>query len=426
MDKLKVILIGAGGRGIGYTNIMDSERFEVVAVAEPIDVRRNYVKERHNIPDEMCFTTWEPLLDLPKMADVAIISTQDRMHRDPAIKAIELGYNLLLEKPVAPTPQECVEVLEAARKHDVKILVCHVLRYSPFFMKLKEIVDSGMIGDIISIEHDECVGNIHQSHSFVRGNWGNSDKSSSMILQKTCHDMDILQWIIGKKCKSVQSFGSLSYFVEKNAPEGAPDYCIDGCPEADKCCYNAVKIYLQAPKEEEWYRKAATEHPSPSDADVEKALRTTQYGKCVYKCDNNVVDHQVVNLEFEGGETVSFTMCAFTEGGRHIRVMGTKGELTGNMADDSFNVYLFADRSHKTITASEIAIGETIADGHGGGDDGIIEALYGYMVEGKTDIRLSEIGISVENHIISFAAEKSRVENRVINIEEFEKEVNLI
>lgn len=424
MKKLKVILIGAGGRGIGYTGNMMNEKFEVVAVAEPIEARRNFIKERHNIPDEMCFESWEPLLDMPKFADIAIISTMDKLHYDPTMKAIKQKYHLLLEKPVAPTPKECIEIMKAAKENNVKVLVCHVLRYSPFFKKLKELVDSKLIGQIISIEHDECVWNVHQSHSFVRGNWGNSDKSTSMILQKACHDMDVLQWLVGKKCKYVQSFGSLTYFKKENAPECSPEYCIDGCPHGEDCYYNAVKLYLED-EENLWFREAAAQKQIPSNEDVEKALRTTQYGKCVFKCDNNVVDHQVVNMEFEDGTTISFNMCAFNAGGRHIRVMGTDGELVGSMNDATFDFYSFKTKEHKEIKASEIAIGETIVDGHGGGDVGIVHALYDYIADNKTDGLLSEIDISVENHMISFAAEKSRLENRVISIDEFEKEVGL-
>ncbi len=425
MKKLKVILLGAGNRGDIYTRFMQDERFEVVGVAEPVEAKRNLIKDRHNISDEMCFDTWEPLIALPKCADIALICTMDRMHTEPAVKAMEKGYDLLLEKPAASTPEDCVTILKAAEKYGRKVLVCHVLRYAPFFVKLKELVDKGYIGEVVSIEHDECVGHIHQSHSFVRGNWGNSDRSSSMILQKTCHDMDILQWIIGKKCKSVSSFGSLTYFRSENAPDGAPEYCIDGCPYSKECFYNAVYIYYEQ-TEDPTKKCIITGKSDPTDEEIKTALRTTQYGKCVFKCDNNVVDHQVVNLEFEGGATVSFNMCAFNEGGRHIRVMGTKGELVGNMDDSCFDYYSFATGKHEIIKSSEVAIGSTILDGHGGGDGEIINSLYNYVVNGERNNQLSEIDISVENHLIAFAAEKSRVEHRVIDMYEFKKELNLI
>lgn len=420
---LKVILIGAGNRGQTYTSYMQDERFQVVAVAEPIKERRDFIQKRHNIPDEMCFESWEPLLDMPKCADVAIISTMDRQHFAPAMKAISKKYNLLLEKPVAPTAEECVAIEKAAKENGVKILVCHVLRYTPFFGKLKSLIDQGLVGKVMCIEHDECVWNVHQSHSFVRGNWGNSDKSTPMILQKCCHDMDILQWLIGKKCTKVQSFGSLSYFTRDNAPEGSPEYCIEGCPKADECYYNAVKLYLEDEKNL-WFREAATQKKVPTNEEVAETLRTTQYGKCVFKCDNNVVDHQVVNLEFEGGATVSFNMCAFNAGGRHIRIMGTDGEIVGNMDEDTVDYYSFLTKKHEKIAVNDVAIGSSILAGHGGGDSGIVDILYRYLTEGYEGDLLSEIDISVQNHMIAFAAEKSRVEGRIIDIDEYEKELN--
>ena len=245
MKRLKVILIGAGNRGRLYTDLMEPEKFEVVAVAEPSKSLRDYIKNKHNIPEELCFESWDPIFEMDKFADVAVIATMDKLHYEPTMKAIAKGYDLLLEKPIAPTYEECVDIANLAKEKGVKILVCHVLRYAPLFRAIKDMINEGKIGKVISIHHCECVGNEHQSHSFVRGNWGNSDKSSCMILQKCCHDMDIMQWLIGEKCTRVQSFGNLTYFKEENAPEGAPDYCIDGCPHADTCYYNAVKLYVE-------------------------------------------------------------------------------------------------------------------------------------------------------------------------------------
>ena len=424
MKTLKVILIGAGSRGRCYTDLMNDERFDVVAVAEPSDELRNYIKEKHNIPDEMCFNTWEPLLDMPKMADLAIIATMDRLHYAPAMKAIELGYDMLLEKPISPKFKECVEIANAAKRNGVKILVCHVLRYSPFFMAIKQMIDENKLGRIMSIHHAECVGNVHQSHSFVRGNWGNSDRSSSMILQKSCHDMDILQWLVGRPCINVHSFGSLTYFTEENAPEGAPDYCNKTCPEYNTCYYNAVKLYLED-ENNLWFREVSTQKTKPSNEDVENALRNTQYGKCVYKCDNNVVDHQVVNLEFDDGTVASFNMCAFNKGGRFIRLMGTDGEIYGCADTNTIEYYSFKTKEKEIIDANEKSVSDSIVHGHGGGDSGIVNTLYDYLVNGYTGDQLSEIEISTKNHLIAFAAEKSRLEGRVINLNNFEKEIGL-
>ena len=424
MKTLKVILIGAGNRGRTYTDQMTDRRYQVVAVADPVPQLREYIGNKHGIPEAMRFTTWEDVLSMPKFADLVIIATPDRLHYAPAMAAIGQGYDLLLEKPIAPTEQQCVDLANKAKEKGVRILVCHVLRYSPFFGTIKRLIDQGYVGKVISIHHMEGVGNVHQSHSYVRGKWCNLERSSNMLLAKSCHDMDILQWLVGKKCTRVQSFGSLTHFTADNAPAGAPDYCIEGCPHGESCYYNAVKLYLDD-KENLWFREASTGITNPGDAEVEKVLRTTQFGKCVYKCDNDVVDHQVVNLEFESGETASFTMCAFTQPDRRITVMGTAGELRGMMEEGTLTYYDFRTRQTEIISTSGEKLGVPHGEGHGGGDAGIVNTLYRYLVEGYDGDLLSEIGISTENHLIAFAAERARLEGCVVDVAAFEKEFGL-
>lgn len=415
---LTAILIGAGNRGELYARNMGEmeDKYKVIAVAEPIESRRNVIKERHGISEEMCFTDWKPLLEKGKIADVAVIATMDKQHLEPTLAAIECGYDILLEKPVSPDPIECQKIALAAEEKGVKIVVCHVLRYTPFFITIKNLIDEGRLGKVMSINHEECVGNVHQSHSFVRGNWGNSERSSCMLLQKSCHDMDILQWLVGKKLKKVQSFGSLTYFRKENAPEGAPEYCIEGCPKGDTCPYNAKKLYLI--EGGSWFRTTCTKHANPTDEMVENALRTTQYGKCVFKCDNDVVDHQTVNMLFEDDVTVTFTMNAFNKGGRFIHIMGTKGELRASMADKDEPMLLY---DFETKQTEEIqAYGKDgLVNGHGGGDSGIVVALYEYLNGEYTGCSVSDIRTSVDNHLIVFAAEESRATNTVVDFEEF-------
>lgn len=420
VDKtLKVILIGAGNRGETYTNIMAKmpEKYKVVAVAEPIKSRREAIKKKHHIPEELCFADGAELLKLGKIADAVVIATMDQDHYRFVMEAAALQYDILLEKPVSPDPEECRRIAEQAKKTGVRIVVCHVLRYSPFFLTLKELITSGKIGEVISINHEECVGNVHQSHSFVRGNWGNSGRSSCMLLQKSCHDIDILQWLIGKKCRKVQSFGTLTYFTEKNAPKDAPEYCMQGCPEEDKCPYNAVKLYLDD-KENNWFRTTCTRMADPKDEDVKQALETTQYGKCVFRCDNDVVDHQTVNLLYEDDVTVTFTMNAFNKGGRFIHIMGTKGEIRGAMdsSEDPITLYDFDTKETTTIPMS---VGDGIANGHGGGDEGIVESFYEYINGTYEGTSISDIFVSVENHLTVFAAEESRKEGCVVNLAEY-------
>jgi predicted dehydrogenase len=427
--KLRVIVMGAGSRGQTYTDVMSKlpDQYQVVGVAEPIADRREYVKNKHGIADNCCFDTWEKILDVPKFADIAIISTMDRMHTEPAIKALELGYDLLLEKPVAPTPEECALVMNTAQRLGRKILVCHVLRYTPFFRAIKKIIRDGLVGEVMNVEHIEAVGNVHQSHSFVRGNWGNQERSSFMLLQKCCHDMDILQWLLDKDCKRIQSFGSLVHFRKENAPEGSPEYCMDGCPVADTCYYNAMKLYYED-KKNHWFRCVATGKPVGKDTDEEvlRAFRETQYGRCVYKCDNNVVDHQTVNMEFEGGTLVSMTMSAFTAGGRKLRLMGTKGDLIADMskpADEAFALYRFDTCKREFLKIDYSNIGDSILAGHGGGDTGIVQDLYRYVIGEIGSEDLSEIGISTKNHMIAFAAEQSRLDGTVVNLDEYVKKL---
>ena len=425
MKKLKAILIGAGNRGTQYTDIMHSmpEQFEVVAVAEPIESRRNYIKNKHNLPEDRCFTDWKPLLELGKIADLAVIATMDRDHFAPAMACIDLKYDLLLEKPIAPEPEECKQLTDSANANGVKVVICTVLRYTDVFRRLKELIDSGKLGRVMSINHEECVGNVHQSHSFIRGNWGNVGRSSNMLLQKSCHDIDILQWLIGKKCKKVQSFGMLSYFKEENAPEGAPEYCIQGCPVGDTCPYNAVNLYLNESAnhwaQNLWFRTTCTRVANPDDTAVRNAITTTQYGKCVYKCDNDVVDHQTVNMLFEDDITVTFTMNCFNKGGRYIHIFGTKGEVRASPSGES--PIEFYDLETKKTEEVPLYAQDGIQGGHGGGDNGIICALYEYLNGAYTGNSVPEIEESCYNHLIVFAAEQARTTETVVDFEKYLK-----
>ena len=416
-----LILIGGGNRGNCYVRGgVKSGKFKLVAVAEPIRERREYIAREYGVPADMCFESWEPLLALGKIADAAIVSTMDRDHFAPAKAAMKCGYDLLLEKPVAPELEECVELERIAGECGVKVLVCHVLRYSKFFLALKALIDSGKVGRIMNIEHSEGVGNVHQSHSFVRGNWSNEQKSSFMLLQKSCHDLDILQWLVGCKCLRVQSFGKLSYFTPENAPEGATARCFDGCPYIDSCTYSAKKLYIERKDDGNWFRGTATKlHEPCSDEIVMEALQNTDYGKCVFMCDNNVVDHQTVNMEFENDILISFTMSAFNLGGRRIKVMGTKGEIIGSTAEPEFTYNNLLTGESSKIRIDDALSADNITGGHGGGDSGILKSFY-EMLSGASDEDMSNIRVSVDNHKIVFAAERSRREGRVVSLAEFD------
>lgn len=421
MKKLSAVVVGFGGRGAGYASYaMDHpDELEIVGVADPNPVRRETAQKRHNIPEKHLYVSWEDLAAQPRIADFAIVSTQDNMHCAPAIALIEKGYHLLLEKPMAPTPGECKAITEAAEKKGVKVVVCHVLRFTSFWRTVKQVIDEGRLGRIISIAGVEHVGHIHQSHSYVRGDWRNTAESSCMIMAKCCHDMDIYQWLLGRKAVKVQSFGSLSHFCKKNQPEGAPDRCVDGCPVADTCHYNAVKLYVEDRKNLWFRRTAAKTIDMPTDEQVLEAIKTGPYGRCVYCCDNDVVDHQVVNIEYHDGCTLSFTMNAFNKGGRSVHLYGTEGELYST--DDQAALVLFSFKTRKKETIPIHTVGNDIHSGHGGGDTGIMVDILS-LLRGETPSNsICEVRVSYENHITGFAAEASRLTGQVITIAEYEK-----
>lgn len=423
MKQITAILIGAGGRGTAYAKKMlaMSEKYKIVAVADPVGEKRRVIKEMFDIPENMCFSDWKDILALPKMADMAVIATSDDLHYGPAMKAISLGYDLLLEKPVAQTVRECTDIANAAREKGVSVLVCHVLRYTPFFKKVKSIIESGMIGNVVSIDQIEAVGDIHFSHSFVRGNWHSEKEATPMVLAKTCHDLDMIQWLIDKPCKKVSSFGRLTYFTEKNAPANTPRQCIDGnCPLAETCPYNCENIYIKNTKGLVWkeiFTKQVATHPDFTDEELREALKRTDYGLCVYHANNDMVDNQIVNMEFADGVTAHLTLNAFNAGGRFIRIYGTKGELFAYASGKSIHVFTFEDRKSHDIPVEVTE--ESIAGGHGGGDYGIVYDMYDYLTGNYVGNSVADIRISVANHMIGFAAEEARHNDTVVMMDDY-------
>lgn len=395
--------------------LKNPDEFRITAIAEPDQSRREEFCRRHSLPQDKAFTSWEELFAREKMADCALICTQDRMHCGPVKAALEKGYHVLCEKPMSPNAEECLEMGKYAERYKRTITVCHVLRYSPFFTELKSILNSGKIGDIMDIQHMESVGYWHQAHSFVRGNWRNSDRSSPMILQKSCHDLDLLVWLTGEECLSVSSFGSLTHFRPENAPEGSALRCYDGCRVTHECPYFCGKIYLE---DEEWYSDTIRRVVALSGKreDVEKALHTGPYGRCVYHCDNNVVDHQVVNLQFTHGVTAGFTMSAFTaEGSRLMNVMGTRGQIVCDMEKGTIEIRDFLTGNKDFVTV------KTNASGHSGSDEAF---MRGFLRTVETDgaFELSSARQSIESHLIALAAEESRTSGKTVLLSDFRKE----
>ena len=443
------VLIGAGARGkdaYGTWIAAHRDRARLVALAEPSEARREACAAEHRIEPGSRFSSWEELLDRPRLADACIVATQDRDHTAPALAAMAKGYQVLLEKPMAPTEEECRLMAEAAREAGVELRVCHVLRYTPFFSAIKRCLDSGAIGEVAAIQLSENVGYWHFAHSFVRGSWRRARDSNPLILAKSCHDMDILSWLAGSPARSVQSSGSLSFYRPEKAPPGAPERCLAGCPRSGDCPWEATRLYLhgtpmlQSYRDSpvaalrllarvataplirgrldwrEWPASVISEDPSPK-ARLE-ALRTGPYGRCVFRCDNDVVDRQSVGLSFENGVEASFCLHGFSfEEARRIRVDGSKGSLEGRFGLSGSLLVLHEHRSGRRRTLLRRAD----LGGHGGGDAGLMEAFFA-SIEAKKAGRspaepLTSAEASLASHRICFAAERSRLEGRSVRLD---------
>ncbi len=414
MSKIRVGLIGAGQRGkdvYGNYGLLNPESIEFVAVAEPNEIKRKEFSEKHNIKPEYQFESWEGLLEKDKFCDAVIIATPDRIHFEPAKLALEKNYHILLEKPMSNDPKEVMELGKLAEKNDKVFMICHVLRYTPFFSTIKSIIDSGEIGSLMSIQHNENIGYFHFGHSFVRGNWRNSDLSSPLMLQKSCHDMDILLWLAGSSCSKIASFGKLSHFKKENRPESFGDRCVS-CQIESECPYSAIRLYYN--NVGKWPATAICEIQTIEE--VKKAVAEGPYGRCVYNCDNNVVDHQSTILEFENNVTATFNLSAFTNKvHRTLKIMGTKGEIRAIDSKNEIEVQIFDTDERRAINPRQVL------GGHGGGDTGIMEDFIALILSQKGKA-LTSANISVQSHMMAFAAEESRLNNKVVNMKEYYSE----
>ena len=408
MKPITAVVIGAGSRGSIYAGYAKDhpEELNIIAIAEPRRDRLDALAEEVGVPAEHRFDCWETLLSQPKMADCAFICTLDDDHTAPAIKAMDRGYHILLEKPMSNREMECRQIAETARKTNRTLAVCHVLRYTPFYMTLKSLIDQGEVGQVTTINQIENVGYWHQAHSFVRGNWRNTKETSPMLLQKSCHDIDIILWLMGSTCTRVQSFGSLRHFTAENAPSGAAKRCLD-CPHAETCPYSAPKLYLDMDRTG-WPIDVIT-----TDLSLEgrrKALEEGPYGRCVYYCDNDVVDRQVVNLEFENGGVATFTMTGLSaDFSRQLKIFGTEGQIQADMGTKEIVLHRFGEDP----ISIPLDIG-TEASGHGGGDYGIMADFLRILREGGESRTGAEV--SLQSHLICFAAERSRKEHTVVEL----------
>lgn len=411
--KNTIVIVGAGSRGLGYAKHIETYG-ENEAVSGVVDLSPDrIIKVREvfpNITDEMVFSDWRDFVEKGKLADAVVIATQDNMHKESAIACAELGYHILLEKPMAPTAEDCKAIVDAVKENDVIFAVCHVLRYTKFFQKLRELIVSETIGDVATVQHFEHVGYWHMAHSYVRGNWRNERESSFMLLAKSCHDIDILRYLIGRPCTHVQSFGSLLHFRRENKPKeaGEAKRCFD-CAYEDKCPYSAIKIYIKDQfngGNRRWPLSVLVNNVTREN--LIEAIRIGSYGRCVYECDNNVVDHQVVNLEYDGGITASFTMSGFNTGNREIVIQGTMGIIRGDMINNKISVFDFLTERTRGIEIIPLA-----HDFHGGGDEGLIQEWLSALRAGDKTKIVTGSDETLETHLTTFAAERSRIKKTV-------------
>ncbi len=407
------IVIGAGARGNVYAAYSKQypASLRIVGVSDINKVRQQKMAHDYDISAEHQFGDWSEVFRVPKFADAVIISTPDDLHYKPCMKALAMGYHVLLEKPIAQTAKECTDILRQARKYNRIVGVCHVLRYAPYFLALKRVVDDGMIGDIMSMQHLEPIRFHHMAHSYVRGNWHSSKDTTPIILAKACHDLDIIRWILNKPCKKVSAFGSLDFFIKKNEPAGAADRCFD-CAVEQKCPFSALKIYVREHRYL-YVFDSLPEDRAGKDAKIMEYLRTTDYGRCVFRCDNDQCDHYICNLQFDDNVTASLQMEAMTSyGGRKTRIMGTKGDIVGDM--ESFTLTDF-------LTGKKYVWDEDISklpgyEGHAGGDWGIMKDWVMAVANEDEKYLSSTIDVSVESHVMGFRAEQSRQKNIIIKM----------
>src|SRR5213596_2191603 len=400
-----IALAGTGSRGRTFSSFAERypERARVVAVADPRTARREALADQLGVAADRRFDDWRELAALARFADAVIITTPDDEHVGPACRFAELGYHVLLEKPIAPTRAECIEVIDAVEKAGVILAICHVMRYTAYTDKVRQIVAGGRLGQVVGVDQLEPIGWWHFAHSYVRGNWRRSDHAGPSILTKCCHDLDWLRYIVGRPAVTVSSRGGLHHFTAASRPAGAAERCLDCAVEPD-CPYSALRLYLGClgdPERERWPLSVVT--TDLTEPGVRRALRDGQYGRCVYACDNDVADHQIVTIEFEGGVTATLTMSAFTPvGRRRTRIMGSRGFLEG-------------DGNRLTITdfvtgeVESFDTGADARDGHDGGDFGVMGAFLDAVSIGDWSLVRSGPRESLESHLMAFAAERSRL-----------------
>ena len=409
-----VAIIGVGSRGAdiyGRLLMQLPDKFKIVALCDPKAHRLETFGNEFCVPVCNCFSD-EATFFAEKRADVLVIASLDNDHVRQCLKGFELGYDILMEKPITEKKEDCEQLLAAQKKYGRKAFVCHVLRYAPAFVKVAELLNSGTIGRLVTINSVENIPYWHYPHSYVRGNWRNRNCAAPAILAKCCHDLDLLQYYAKSKCKTVSSIGDLTYFTPDNAPEGAAKRCLQ-CKHVDTCPYSAKRLYV-----ERWHAQQCPQDIWPyniintaptTEKKIYEALETGPYGRCAFYCDNDVVDHQIVEIAFENGVKATLTMMAFAkEMGRRMNFYGTLGEIILDEIEGFVQLRIFGGENI-TYQIKDLGAEGTTGYGHGGGDYYIINELYDILSgNGKSSTSLEA---SIESHLMGICAEESRLKN---------------
>lgn len=422
-QPITAVIVGAGHRAFVYSKLAltDPDKLKIVGVADPDKIRQKKAMEMFGFPKENCFDSALELSRVPKFADAVINGTMDEQHVETSIPLLKKGYDMLLEKPFATNEKEMRELVSCVKENGNKVMICHVLRYTPFYLSIKERVASGEIGDIINIQTCEHVSYHHLSTSYVRGKWANSDGChTSMLLAKCCHDIDLMMWMMSDTQPSmISSFGSKFQFKPENAPKEAGTKCLVDCPLVDTCRYSAKRLYLDQPKRWAFYIWDKLEGiENPTDEDRINLLKgDSNYGRCIYKCDNNVVDHQSVLVNFKNGATGTHNMVGGSAGPmRRIHIIGTKGEIYGDFEESKFTVAKIhpTKTDEKTVEVVDLNVnGDMVGayGGHGGGDEKLAADFVEFLRGGKPSLACTSIFDSVAGHLCVYLADKSREEN---------------
>lgn len=405
MKPITAVIVGCGHRSRVYAEIALKcpDQLKIVALVDPDKHVRDMCKELYGVPEDKCFNDISEILPMGKIADCVINGTMDKLHIPTSIPLLEQGYDMLLEKPITNNAEELLRLYDVVKKHGNKVMICHVLRYSDFYKTAKEIINSGEIGEVVSVSEAEDVHFVHYWLSFLHGNWHSEESSSSVILQKCCHDFDIISWLIGKNCVKVSSMGNLAVYKKENKPAGAADYCCD-CKYIDDCEYSGIRIMTADP---EWLKGYYPDMTCDRDG-VVKVLsdKNCPFSECAFSGKNDVMTDQIVNMQYEDGVVAQMIMSGFSgKGRREITIHGSRGEIYGYMGVESVKIF------YRPFMNPEVVYdltSDSVNSGHGGGDESIIRSFVAYLRDGIDDGSLSKIEDSLMSHKIAFAAEQSR------------------